>query len=198
MKREPVPGYDLPVTELEGPAAVDEAAVRRRYEELTLLLLAQGRSITAMESCTSGQIASLLTDTEGASAVFKGSFVAYSNEAKVRMGVNPRVIEEYGVYSPQTAAAMAQACRAAFGAELGVGVTGSFGNADPSNADSRPGEVFFALDAAEGTECFHCTVPAQPSRLAYKLWIADIIADCVRAACRRSHSACGLVAEGGQ
>ena len=158
-------------------AAVSEAAVRQKYERLTQALIARNLSVTTMESCTSGQIASLITDTEGASAIMKGAFVTYSNEAKIREGVPAEIIEKYGVYSAETAAAMAEACRNAFHADLGIGVTGSFGNTDPANADSVPGEVFFAISDVQGTECFHCTVSPQNSRLAYKLCIADVIVD---------------------
>ena len=165
-------------TELHSTAsAADETAVRRKYEKLTLRLIARGLTITTMESCTSGQVASLITDTEGSSAILKGAFVTYSNEAKIRQGVPAEIIGTYGVYSAETAVAMAETCRTAYGADLGVGVTGSFGNADPSNADSVPGEVYFAVAAAGGTEAFHCTVPAQASRLDYKLYMADVIAD---------------------
>lgn len=158
---------------------VSETAVRQKYERLTLALIARNLSVTTMESCTAGQIASLITDTEGASAILKGAFVTYSNEAKIRQGVPAEVIEKYGVYSAETAAAMAETCRRAFRADLGIGVTGSFGNTDPANADSIPGEVFFAVAADHGTECFRCAVPPQASRLAYKLYIADVIADYV-------------------
>jgi len=72
---------------------------------------------------------------------------------------------------------MAGACREAYKADIGVGITGSFGNADPNNADSIPGEVYFALATAEGTQEFHCTVPVQPNRFMYKLYMADRIAD---------------------
>ena len=105
---------------------VSETAVRQKYERLTLALIARNLSVTTMESCTAGQIASLITDTEGASAILKGAFVTYSNEAKIRQGVPAEVIEKYGVYSAETAAAMAEACRRAFRADLGIGVTGSF------------------------------------------------------------------------
>ena len=37
-------------------------------------------TISTMESCTSGMIASMITDTSGASAVFPGCFVTYLNE----------------------------------------------------------------------------------------------------------------------
>ena len=158
-------------------SAAAEAAVRRKYQKLTLRLIQRGITITTMESCTSGQVASLITDTEGASAVLKGAFVTYSNEAKIRQGVPEETIRKYGVYSAETAAAMAEACRAAFSADIGIGITGSFGNADPCNADSVPGEVYFAIAAAKGTESFHCRIPVQASRFAYKLYMADVIAD---------------------
>ncbi len=155
--------------------SVDESRVRKQYERLTRLLIERCVHITTMESCTSGLIASLITDTEGSSAIFKGAFVTYSNEAKSLQGVPTQVIEKYGVYSAQTAAAMAEACRTTYAANIGVGVTGSFGNVDPNNADSVPGEVFFALATDDGVSCYHCEVPEQASRLAYKMYMADVI-----------------------
>lgn len=156
---------------------IDEAAVREKYRRLTLQLIARGKTITTMESCTAGQVISLITDTEGSSAAVKGAFVTYANEAKIRQGVPRETIEKYGVYSAETAVAMAKACRRACQADIGVGVTGSFGNVDPNNADSVPGEVYFAIADGDGTSACHCTVPPQPSRLAYKLYMADVIAD---------------------
>ena len=168
----------LTPTEVSGaPGAVDEAAVRRKYERLTKSLIERGVTVTTMESCTSGQIASLITDTEGASAVVRGAFVTYCNEAKIMQGVPAEIIDARGVYSAETAAAMAEACRGAYAADIGIGVTGSFGNVDPNNAGSVPGEVFFAIATSEGTAAYHCIVPAQPSRLAYKLYMADVVAD---------------------
>ncbi len=102
-------------------------------------------TISVMESCTGGLFASFLTDTEGASEIFSGSFVTYSNEAKVRCGVPEEVIRRFGVYSVETAAAMAAAAQAAYGAEIGVGITGTMANPDPHNADSVPGEVWYAI-----------------------------------------------------
>ena len=103
-------------------------SVREKYNYITLKLIEKGTTITTMESCTSGQVASLITDTEGSSAVFKGSYVTYSNEMKIRCGVPANVINGFGVYSEQTAIAMAEACRRNLNADIGVGVTGSFGN----------------------------------------------------------------------
>ena len=156
---------------------VNEKIVRDKYDRLTGLLIRTGTTVTAMESCTSGQVASLITDTEGASAVLKGAFITYSNEAKIALGVPAETIEQFGVYSAETASAMAEVCRALMKADIGIGVTGSFGNPDPNNADSTPGEVWFAIAVAGRTKCYHCTVPRQPSRLAYKLYMSEVIAD---------------------
>ena len=153
----------------------DQAKVREEYGKLTRLLIERKVSIATMESCTGGMIASLLTDTEGSSEVFRGSYVTYSNEAKVQSGVPKETVERFGVYSAETAASMAEACRNALKTEIGLGITGSFGNADPANADSVPGEVFFAIATSNGTKGFHCSIPRQSSRLAYKFYIADVV-----------------------
>ena len=83
----------------------DEKEIREDYRKLTKLLIEKKMTITTMES---GQIASLITDTEGSSAVLKGAFVTYCNEAKIMQGVPAEIIDKYTVYSTQTAEAMAK------------------------------------------------------------------------------------------
>lgn len=161
-----------------------ELSCREKYRKIINTLVKKDISITVMESCTGGIIASLLTDTEGASGVFKGSFVTYSNEAKIRAGVPHDVIERYGVYSPECARAMAQACSSSFGARIGIGVTGSFSNPDPDNGDSVPGEVFFSIYIADGSRGREqeyiegkLTGVCGSSRKEIKLFVAERIAD---------------------
>ena len=154
-----------------------EKNVREKFRYITNTLIKEQLTITTMESCTSGLVASLLTDTEGASAVLKGAFVTYSNEAKIKQNVPADVIERFGVYSEETAREMALAAKRAYGADIAVGVTGTMGNVDPANNDSTPGEVFFAIAHKEGTESFHISVPVQDSRYEYKLFVAGAIAE---------------------
>lgn len=151
--------------------------VREKYEKLTKLFISKKMSITTMESCTGGLIASLLTDTEGASAIMKGAYITYSNEAKVMAGVPEEVISKYGVYSKETAAQMAQKCKDSFGADIGIGVTGSFGNVDPNNADSIPGEIHFAIAIGSEVVASSESIPVQNSRYEYKLYAASLVAD---------------------
>ena len=154
-----------------------EKNVREKFRYITNTLIKEQLTITTMESCTSGLVASLLTDTEGASAVLKGAFVTYSNEAKIKQNVPADVIERFGVYSKETAREMALAAKRAYGADIAIGVTGTMGNVDPANNDSTPGEVFFAMAHKEGTESFHISVPVQDSRYEYKLFVAGAIAE---------------------
>lgn len=151
----------------------DELEIREMYERITRTLIKKGLTITTMESATSGQIASLITDTEGSSAVLKGAFVTYCNEAKIMQGVPEEILEKYTVYSRETAAAMAKACRNTYGADIGIGVTGTMGNVDPANPGaSIPGQVYFAIDFKGSVETFFVELPPQPTRLAYKLAVA--------------------------
>lgn len=158
-----------------------EEETRRAYRQLTELLIEKGLTISTMESMTGGQIASLITDTEGSSKVIKGAFVTYSNEAKVLQGVPKEVIDRYTVYSRETAAAMAEACRKAYGSDLGIGVTGTAGNHDPSNPETEElGSVYIAVARAEGkTVTVHMNIPHGENRHMYKLAAADRVRETV-------------------
>lgn len=156
----------------------DEVSVRNGYRQLTKLLIEKNMTITTMESATSGQIASLITDTEGSSAVLKGAFVTYCNEAKIMQGVSSDIIKKYTVYSRETAEAMAASCAETYKANIGIGVTGTMGNVDPANSEaSVPGQVYFAIVVNGDMQSYYVELEPQPSRLAYKLAVAGKILD---------------------
>ena len=73
-------------------------------------LIASHTTVSTMESCTSGLIASMITDTEGASAIFPGGFVTYLNETQavafgdklltfysLKNQLKPKTVQEYTV-----------------------------------------------------------------------------------------------------
>ncbi len=154
-----------------------EKIVREKYKNITNLLIKKSIQITTMESCTCGLIASLLTDTEGSSAIFKGSHVTYSNETKIKEGVPAEIINTFGVYSEETAASMARTALDFFRADLSVGITGTTGNADPCNNDSIPGEIYFAVAYNQKTHTFKVDIPVKDTRYEYKLCAANEVAD---------------------
>lgn len=154
-----------------------ESKIREQYENITKRLVEKKLEITTMESCTSGQIASLLTDTDGASAAIKGAYITYSNAGKIMQGVPAEIIDEFGVYSAETAAEMAKACRKSYGSNIGIGITGTFGSVDPKNPDSVSGEIYFAIDFEGSISVFKRKLPRFESRFAYKMAAAKEVAD---------------------
>ena len=105
---------------------------------------AAGRRITVAESCTGGLVSAALTEIPGASEVFFGGFVTYSNESKSkRLGVGDDVIATFGAVSIATAWAMARGALERSGADLAVAITGIAG--PDGGTPSKPvGTVVFA------------------------------------------------------
>jgi nicotinamide-nucleotide amidase len=64
-------------------------------------------NISLAESCTGGQIASMLVEVSGVSKVFFEGIVCYSNDSKIkRLGVSPETLKVYGAVSHETAMEM--------------------------------------------------------------------------------------------
>jgi nicotinamide-nucleotide amidase len=129
------------------------------------LLLDRGLTLAVMESCTGGLLADVITNVPGSSRYFRGGVVAYATDIKVAMGVDPSVIEEHGVISAETAAAMAEAARLRLGADVGIGITGVAGP-DPQEG-AAVGQVHVAVADALGPPATMSYVFAQ-SREAIK------------------------------
>ena len=78
-----------------------EKTVEQRSDEA---LKARGVTFAAAESCTGGLIAKRITDVPGASGVFMGGIVSYTNIVKHRvLGVPADMLEEYGAVSAPVA-----------------------------------------------------------------------------------------------
>jgi len=88
----------------------------------------QNRTIAFMESCTGGYLANSITNISGASDVLKVSLVTYSNEYKIKFGVDKNTIEKYTVYSTETSIEMAHKVSEFANSNIGVGITGELGN----------------------------------------------------------------------
>ena len=100
----------------------------------------------------------------------------YAEKLFLTLGYIAAVIAEHGVYSQQTARAMASACRTPYGAQLGIGVTGSFGNADPANADSEPGVAYYAVDLGGCVHSARVELGPYAQRSEFKLELAAVVA----------------------
>ena len=111
-------------------------------------------TVSTMESCTSGMIASTITDTEGASAIFPGGYVTYLNETKIFIGVEEEIIRKNGVYSKECAEEMARTVQEKMHTDIAIGITGTTGNIDPNNADSMQGVVYFCIRVKDKENTF--------------------------------------------
>ena len=104
-------------------------------EDIVKYLIKNHISISTMESCTGGLLASLITDISDASTILKFSAVTYSTEYKIKLGVSKDIIDKYTVYSKETAIEMAKEISEFTDSDLGVGITGRL----TSNLDEEKG-----------------------------------------------------------
>lgn len=87
-----------------------------------------GATLSFVESCTGGLVASRMTDIAGCSDVFLGSAVTYANSAKEKLaGVKTKTIESFGAVSEQVALEMAIGGREQFGSDFCVSYSGIAG-----------------------------------------------------------------------
>jgi nicotinamide-nucleotide amidase len=121
-------------------------------EAVVVRLLAERKKTLALaESCTGGCLAHRITNVPGASKVFVGGLVAYSNMAKRKfLGVRAATLARHGAVSEAVAGEMAEGARKKFGADFALGITGIAGPTGGTKTKGV-GTVFIALAGAPGT-----------------------------------------------
>ena len=114
------------------------------------LLLNAGKTVSAAESCTGGEISHLLTTVPGSSAYYLGSVTSYAVSVKENvLGVPAEIISEHGVVSSEVAAAMAEGVRKLTGSDYSVSTTGLAG---PGGDGVNPeGTVWIGVSGPNGT-----------------------------------------------
>lgn len=155
----------------EAAYAAFEAGIRGRHAEtlfstdgstiddqvVALLSGPPARTVAVAESCTGGLMAARLTARGGASAWALGGVVAYSNSAKEALaGVAGELITAHGTVSSEVAVALADGAREAFGADVGIGITGVAGPG--GGTEAKPVGTVCLSVALEGGERLDRTV----------------------------------------
>jgi nicotinamide-nucleotide amidase len=107
-------------------------------------LTKRGESIGVAESITGGHLSGALIDIAGASNIFAGGIVAYSNLLKISdLNVSPELLDEFGAVSIEVAKAMAVGAKSKFAATWGLSTTGVAG---PGPHNGRPaGTVWIGI-----------------------------------------------------
>jgi nicotinamide-nucleotide amidase len=133
------------------PKLTNQSRGKKIEGTIVRLLAERNLTLATAESCTGGFIANQITNVPGASRIFRGGIVAYSNEAKRKfLGVRAKTLARHGAVSEAVAREMAGGARKKFGADFTIAVTGIAG---PGGGTKRKpvGTVFIALTAGEET-----------------------------------------------
>jgi nicotinamide-nucleotide amidase len=160
-------GDDVAGVDVDGLPEVVIGALRSRRETLA-----------TAESCTGGLISAALTDVSGASEVFQGGVVSYSNDIKEHLlGVPHETLVAHGAVSEDVARAMAEGARARLATDWGVGITGIAG--PTGGTDEKPvGLVHWAVAGPSGTHARHRVFPG--NRAIVRQWSVNSALDLLR------------------
>lgn len=114
-------------------------------KEIVDKLISLGKTISTMESCTGGAVSNAITNVEGSSEVLKFSAVTYSNEYKIKMGVDASIIDKYSVYSIEVAKEMSKVISLYTNSNYGIGITGKLNRIDKNNLSGLDNQVFVSI-----------------------------------------------------
>lgn len=115
------------------------------------LLRMQGRTLSAAESCTGGEIAHLITTVPGSSSYFLGSVTSYAVCIKEKvLGVKTETIRKHGVVSRETALEMALGVQHLTGSDYAVSTTGYAGPGGGDKANPE-GTVWVGIATPTGS-----------------------------------------------
>ncbi|GAA6133952.1 CinA family nicotinamide mononucleotide deamidase-related protein [Oceaniserpentilla sp. 4NH20-0058] len=147
--------------------------------ELLVQLLAKERqSITTVESCTGGLIASKITSVAGSSSIFGAGFVTYSNEMKTAMvGVSEKTLVDNGAVSEPVVIEMAKGALAKSGSDWAIAVSGVAGPSGGTK-DKPVGTVWVAWGNKETIKTVKLFLPFPRQR--FQEYVASAGLDLIR------------------
>lgn len=128
-----------------------ESQTKASYTQLVGELRQKNLTVSTAESCTGGLIGKLFTDVSGASAVFMGGMITYTNHIKInKLGVSAETVEKYTEVSFECAAEMAVRAREYFETDIGVSATGYAGPTGGTETDPV-GTVYLGISSKART-----------------------------------------------
>ncbi len=103
-------------------------------KEILRLMSINNLTLTTVESCTGGRIASAITEVPGASTVFPGGLIAYHNWVKQEfLSVDKMIIEKYDVVSERVVVQMVKGGIKRFQTDYAIATTGYAGPSSENN-----------------------------------------------------------------
>ena len=151
-------GPGMPAIIAEAEAAIRAAIDKQIYgtddetiEQVVVgQLIATGETLAVAESCTGGFLGHHITNVPGASAIFAGGVMAYSNAMKQKLlGVKKSTLAEHGSVSKPVAIEMAEGALTVSGADHALSVTGIAGPGG-GTPDKPVGTVWLGMASRGG------------------------------------------------
>jgi len=118
-------------------------------QKIISLLKKRKWTITFAESCTGGKIAAEFVAVSGASHVFNGSVVSYSNSIKQQwLGVRAETLQQFGAVSPECVKEMLKGVLKLAKADCAIAVSGIAG--PEGGTPAKPvGTVYIGLQTPD-------------------------------------------------
>ena len=136
---------------------------------LIRLLAARKKTLAVAESCTGGFLSHCLTNVPGASAVFLGGVISYSNQVKQDLlGVRAETLRLHGAVSEPVAREMADGARRLLHADYALAITGIAGPWG-GTPDKPVGTAYIALSKNEGTSVLSQYSPVDRETFKYAI-----------------------------
>jgi nicotinamide-nucleotide amidase len=111
----------------------------------------KGLKLVTIESCTGGLVGTKITDVSGASEVFLGGIITYSNEFKINLcDVSSETLDQFGAVSSGVAKEMAEGGLQKYHADIAVSITGIAGPTGETE-DKPVGLVYIGIATKEKT-----------------------------------------------
>jgi len=146
-----------------GVVSVEEAIVRTLAE--------RNQTLAVAESCSGGAIAHRITNVPGASQIFVGGVIAYSNQLKMQLlGVSRETLGQFGAVSAKTAEQMAFGVKQITSSDFGVSVTGIAGPGG-GREDKPVGTVFIGIATPDFGHVQKLYSPLE--RRLFKQWVSQ-------------------------
>lgn len=126
---------------------------------LASILFDKGLTVSTAESCTTGQLARLLTSVSGSSSYYRGGIIPYFTEMKSQLlNVSEDTIKKHTVVSKEVAIEMAKSCQKLFSSDIAISSTGVSG---PNKGEDGKdvGTVYYAIAKGDEVKAFHLFLP---------------------------------------
>lgn len=148
---------------------------------LVRLFTERGLTVASAESCTGGMIGQRITAVPGASRVYNGGCITYTNEIKIRLlGVRPETIEAHTEVSAETAAEMAQGARQRLGTDVGISTTGYAGPGG-GTPENPVGTVYIGIATKEGVTAHRLYFPRKSRDYIREAVASRVMLEAIRA-----------------